>query len=777
MRHFGCYSLVLALLAGAGSAWGQEELVHRLDRRSQWEQWTFPPGLIDFQTDGSLTLAKFEDEVNAVLGADQFTHVVAGDKEVQGGVWRVGSTAPGANIAPENIIDGDPETWWKPDPDAPLKHWYIEVDLGRAVPVTKIRLIFPDTTGARPLRDFRVYGTRGYREKLRTDLFSYTVLGGTTRHNDQTVMDFELAPSRSLTTRVVGPGIGEATAPSFLTLQYIRIRVDAKSPDAALAEMEVHTFGENISLEALSRGGSILEQSGRGTVLVDGDFNTAWAQKLTDQKVVWFLDLGARYWTKHILLLGGEKGGYGVGTEASDHLLLTSPEGARLEPDDVKFEVLHEFDRDEGSGDLHYILPSPVPLRYLMSIYERSSNEIAEIMVIPTGHVAGVEMESGFIDLGAEARRQGGTQGSKQILRIDWEADVPEGTRVEVRTRTGHQLTPKVDYYSKTGALLADKAAYDKLNKFTRGRTDTFIVAGDDWSAWSGEYPESGLFLSPSPRSLLQIQAILISDQPEVAPTLKALDVVYVDALIRGIQGEIYPKSAEPGVPQTLTYKLWGDFAEGGSFDRFLFATPSRVDPDSVLVKVGGTEVAAIVEVATTDSLGVRLPAGEQVDAAADTVEVEMRGVRIHRNPTLIKAFVGHTETPELWQEVVPGGKISDATQVFFTKVPRSDRLLGALSVQPRIITPNGDGVGDRAQIRFQVLNVSVEPVVGIYTLDGGLVQELKGGQGPDGSQLYTWDGRDRSGGLVPPGIYLYRVRLPTQSDEQQITGILGLAY
>ena len=47
----------------------------------------------------------------------------------------------------------------------------------------------------------------------------------------------------------------------------------------------------------------------------------------------------------------------------------------------------------------------------------------------------------------------------------------------------------------------------------------------------------------------------------------------------------------------------------------------------------------------------------------------------------------------------------------------------------------------------------------------------------PDGFQLYTWDGKDRSGSLVPPGIHLYRVPLATKFDEQQITRTVSLAY
>ena len=104
-------------------------------------------------------------------------------------------------------------------------------------------------------------------------------------------------------------------------------------------------------------------------------------------------------------------------------------------------------------------------------------------------------------------------------------------------------------------------------------------------------------------------------------------------------------------------------------------------------------------------------------------------------------------------------------------------RLLDNVSIHPRIATPNGDEIGDQAQIRFQVLNVDAVPEVALYSLDGRLVQKLAGDRGPDGYYVYTWSGADGAQGRAAPGLYLCRIRLKTQSDEQQITRTIGLAY
>ena len=774
MNRIAVFPLLLALLAGS-AAWGQHQ-AYRLDRQAQWEEWTFPPGLLQFDPDGAFTLVAFPDTVNAALDAPEYTHIGAGNTEIQGGVRRAGSTARAAGIAAGNIIDGDYQTFWKPDPNAPLEDWWIEVNLGRVVPLTKIRLIFPDEEGARPLRDFRIFGTRGYREAVGQDLFAYSVLGGTTRYNDQTVVEYELSPWRELTTRTLHTGLEGATdvtPPPFHTVQYIRILADSKSEDAALAEVEAYTLGENVALQAIRRGGQVEEQSGRGAVMIDGDQNTSWAQSVTGGRdVIWVLDLGARYWVKNILMLGAEKLGYAIGDMVADHLLLGSAEESKLEVGDIDFAVVHEFLTPLGGGryDLQYFLPTPRAFRYLAGVYKNRNGDMSEIMVFPTGHVAGVALESGFIDLGEFT----GDKRSKQILGIHWDADEPEGTHVLVRSRTGHQLTEKIDYYKKDGTLLADKAAYESTNKFLRGKTDTSIVAGSDWSAWSTEYLEQGLFFSPSPRRLLQLQLLLTSDRPEAAPTVRNLEVRFINALIRGIEGRIAPQVAAPGVPETFTYKLWGDFTEGGGFDQLLFETPSQIDPHSLQVWVGGVALPAVEwEQTTVDSLLIQLP--QAVEQDADTVRVQLR-VQIEQNPTLFRAFVARTEVPDLWQEVLPTSSVPRATQVFFPDVPKSDRLLANLSIAPRIATPNGDGVGDQVHIRFLVLNVEVEPEVWIYSLDGRRVRRLDGGRGATG-YLFTWSGHDDANRLSPPGLYVCHIRLKTQLGEQQISRTIGLAY
>ena len=775
--NFACCATALALAGSVGPSEAQSTQVYRLDRQAQWEEWNIAPGTIQFNEDGALTPTLFETNFNAALDATEFIHGLAGDKETTGGIWRVGSTANQAGIAPENVIDGDPNTIWKPDPDADLSEWWIELDLGRAVSVYKIRLVFPDTVGARPLREFRIMGADGRRRTFNADLFTYEVLGGTTRHNDQTIFDLDLKSVLDTENTVLFAEPGEATdfIESYRNIQYIRIRIDSQSEDAALAELEAFTFGTNFALGSLARGGEIIDITGRGVSLIDADFNTTWAVHGTpEEPTVWILDLGAFAWVDRLMQLTAPN------KRIRDHRLMSSDGSLKLTglsstartkttAADLDYEEIYLDDDKSEKADVQYLMAKPQAMRYVAAIYPRGNGDMSEIVVIPTGHLAQVEIESNFIDLGDFA----GDQRAKQIQRITWDAIQPEGTDLEVRTRTGHGLTDLVKYYTLAGELMEGKAAYENLNKFLRGDTDTSIVAGDDWSAWSVPYSDQDRFLSPSPRRFLQIKLILSSDAPELAATVRSLDVEFIDAVIRGVAAEIEPREVEASVPTTFTYKMWGDFSDPASFDRLLFVTPSRVDTDSLVIRVGGIERGDFsVEKLTTDSLIVQLV--EPVAQDQDTVEVRMR-VQIKQNPTIFNAFVGQVERPELWQPVTATDRIPRATQVFLPAVP--SKLLSDVSVHPRIVTPNGDSVGDQGEIRFSVFNVDVAPEVTVYSLAGRIVAVLQGALGADGRHVYTWTGRDQSGEVAPPGLYLYRIHLDTQKNEQEIVRTVGLAY
>ena len=744
----------------------EAQSVYRVNSRSQWQTWTFPGDLLDIRADGSVTPVEFEQPANVALNAPLFIHPLRQGGEGQGGVWKAGSDPSSAH----NLIDGNPETFWKPDQEDPIDQWWVEINLGRVMPVTSVRLTFPDRQGARPLREFRVFGADGKREPPNRDIYQFQLLGGTTKWNEETAMEFEVSSSvrEVVLQRTEGFGTGAEFQTDFTPLQFIRILVDAKSEDAALAEVEVFAFGQNSILGAVGRGGNITDIQERGGVMGDGDVNTPWGvhnfqgQGVGGTGFIW--DLGAVFWVNRVIMLADRTESTHTHPGINDHRVLGS-DGSLTPLGEPDFEILFDFKGSEWRRPDHltYLLAPPRPIRLLKTFWATTATGlISEFMVHPVGYVAQVEMTSDFIRVANQS----------QILQtLSWDADTPPGTRVQAQTRSGTELEQRLVYYRSNGQEVS-KEAYGKLPNVAKGRIDTLIEPGADWSGWSPMYQFSGQeFLSPSPRRFVQFRVVLSSDRPEAAPTLHSLFLDHTRAFISGVTGEVGPREAVLGVPQKFTYRLVPQFSAGDpGFDRLRLGMPSQVDRDSLSLRIDGVEVEPLDLQIAPDSLVIQLPRTVQREA----VELDFH-VSVVDNPYRFIASVGRTPQPGLWQGVVSTGRFTST--IFLPEVPGSGRLIENLMVRPAVLTPNGDGVGDLAEIRFSVPKLNKAATVRIYGLDGRLIQEREAQRGPDGLWSYTWSGRDAAGKVVAPGIYLVRISLEAQTDTENLLRTIAVAY
>ena len=793
-----CVILCLSTLLSTGVELSAQN-VYRVNSQAQWRQWQFPKGAIELTSDGSIKPVKFEQFTNVALDAGEFVHQLK-QGDVRGGVWQVGSGTATAS----RIIDGSMETFWRPDQNASVDEWWLEIDLGRAVAVKEIRLHFPDREGARPLRQFRVFGSSGKFQSILADVFSFDLIGGTTKWNEETLISYPVAfgEATKLVLRLSDASISGAadisasaereggspdqidgtttvgsqdqdSSTAFAMLQYIRIVVDVKSEDAALAEVEVISFGENIAAGTQERGG-IIDDRGKGRTagLNDLNVNTFWEELISGgtegeaSQLNW--DLGAVYWINRVIFVAFQETTTWYRPRVLSHRLLGS-DGSRTPSGKVDFDILFDFPdpRDWTNPEpLTYLLSPYKRIRNLFMLFEGSSTgSIAEAIIIPTGHVARVELTSDFIKV---------SDRPKVMQTLEWEADVPPGTKILAQTRSGNTVIKRMIYYKKNlrggGVKEVDKEEYDKRASLQAGTEER--VELPDWSGWSNVYQVSGQgFLSPSPRSFVQFRVVLDSDRPEAAPTLHSLTLNFADALLAGAVGEVSPREAEPGTPRLFTYILQPEFGPGDrGFNRILLETPSQVDADSLAIRIDGTRIDPTALKISPDSLIIGLPGVVR----RHQVELDVH-VNVMENPYLFNAFVGHTSEPALWQQVDPAGR--DATTVLLLSIPNSKNLLGNVSIQPRIVTPNGDGVGEQAEIRFSVLKTETPPAVRIYSLGGTLVEELEGGRGQDGFWVYNWAGTEKTGDRVAPGIYLCRIELAAQADTQTLTRTISVAY
>ena len=286
---------VQLVLWSAGLAAAQE--VFELNSKAQWDTWTFPRDIVAIDDDGTIRPVKFDQPINAALNATRFTHKLKEGGEAQGGVWKIGSGQATADL----VIDGDPSTYWQPDQNAPLEDWWLEINLGRVVPVTSIRLTFPDAEGARPLQEFRVFAADGDREPKNQDVFQFHLVGGTTKRNAATTVEYKASSRfRKANFKRIDFSVQDKVTfeTDFDPMQFIRIRVDAKSLNAALAEVEVFSYGENVAMGTIERGGSIVDKNNRASEMSDGDVNTNWAVFNPQEGEIpeWVWDLGAVFW-------------------------------------------------------------------------------------------------------------------------------------------------------------------------------------------------------------------------------------------------------------------------------------------------------------------------------------------------------------------------------------------------------------------------------------------------------------------------------------------------
>jgi hypothetical protein len=785
-------------------------------------------------------------KVNAVLDAGAF---VRSDGSA-GGVRSAGTNRAQAG----QIIDGREDTFWEPDPGAPLKDWWVEIDLGRAVWAKKIVVKFAGEGEGDPFLQFRVLTSNGQPAFLQSKALNYLVIGRSEGLNQtQRVFEFELKPTVETEPGFEGDVIQfvqivatasnlgraeEISAARWDSLSaadrgemlYFRREasgyerevdqaeyqgiVDADRRGAVkyyrrehprLAEVEVWTMGDNISLGMLGRGGRILGYGSLGNEVraVDGDYNTLLSTQvgvgtfgedpstmvLRDPERNLFLDLATWYWVNRVLVVYSRSGdsrfslpfpSYAVtlsdGSVAPDGSLVYAQLGGRRLGDQQGAVGTTVFVEDN-----HFSITKARYLRldYRVIIADTWLNsDLSELQLYGSGFLPQVSLTSPLIVLG---------QNPRILSQVNWDADLPPGTQVQVRTRTGNQVEREVRYFTKAGVEVG-QAEYRKLLSFQRGDSLVASIPGSDWSNWSHFYPQPGAAItSPSPRRYALIRVDLLSDDPDQAVTLRGLDLRLEEPLANQVLGEITPQKIERSdEPETFTLFLKPDFQVNNlGFDQVLVELPPSAEAEVVEVALGQEDelVAGRGRVyrqgeikrvrSGADSLWVQLP--EKVKAQ-EMVALRFSG-RLYLVSNAFAASVGLGEEAErVWQRVDAGEATGLVKGVGMTvRTPFDGRLLGAVEVLPNPFTPNGDGINDTVELVFPVFKVLGPKllVLEVYGLDGTLVQrQEKALAHAAGLQRLSWDGRDRDGRLLPPGMYICRVglRVDDQRGDQPLT-------
>lgn len=373
--------------------------------------------------------------------------------------------------------------------------------------------------------------------------------------------------------------------------------------------------------------------------------------------------------------------------------------------------------------------------------------------------------------------------------RVRYEGGDITDLPVTVQTRTGPDASPQL-YYRYTGVggdrEQVSAAEYTRLDSIEQGP----ILRNPDWSSW--ETVTDGRVRSPSNNPFIQFR-LQISGPGTV---IRRLAIEYLNPPIAdGLDAEITPVVVEAGqqtdfvVSLQTHMRVWrtdGSLLPNADtgFQSLRIQTTARIDViDRVLVDDREVEFTATYD--PVEGTGIRLRRTILQDGTF--IQIFFRGA-VFRDATrfdvqasdrrLVEGELLTVHQSAREEDVDPlslGGSLVVRIASQEGRLP----LLQSVSPSSPIISPNGDGINDRFELRYALLKLTdaAPSYLNIYALDGRLVRQIEGGLQLNGDQIYRWDGFDAQGDRLTPGLYIYRLSIHTDEGVVQENGVIGVAY
>ena len=373
--------------------------------------------------------------------------------------------------------------------------------------------------------------------------------------------------------------------------------------------------------------------------------------------------------------------------------------------------------------------------------------------------------------------------------RVRYEGGDITDLPVTVQTRTGPDASPQL-YYRYTGVggdrEQVSAAEYTRLDSIEQGP----ILRNPDWSSW--ETVTDGRVRSPSNNPFIQFR-LQISGPGTV---IRRLAIEYLNPPIAdGLDAEIAPVVVEAGqqtdfvVSLQTHMRVWrtdGSLLPNADtgFQSLRIQTTARIDAiDRVLVDDREVEFTATYD--PIEGTGIRLRRTILQDGTF--IQIFLRGA-VFRDATrfdvqasdrrLVEGELLTVHQSAREEDVDPlslGGSLVVRIASEEGRLP----LLQSVSPSSPVISPNGDGINDRFELRYALLKLTdaAPSYLNIYALDGRLVRQIEGGLQLNGDQIYRWDGFDAQGDRLTPGLYIYRLSIHTDEGVVQENGVIGVAY
>lgn len=444
--------------------------------------------------------------------------------------------------------------------------------------------------------------------------------------------------------------------------------------------------------------------------------------------------------------------------------------------------------------------------------------------------------QPGSLKTWGRMRWHGRVEGDRAGVQVRVRSGTSPDTRIWNRRVGGTVLSPFIDRHViadwPTPGDRVDASSFVQLPGLVRPRPRDLPyntlssrdgLAGG-WTPWTAPFSfEAGLvdrdggggILLPLPPLHRYIQFRFDFEATETSAV--HLDYVEFDyfapVVSRGVMAEIFPNTtAHLGVSSPYQLVLRPDMTSGDvGFNRIDIAVPShdaRVDsllvddlflepvvpePDiadgkawlDTLSLTDGNRFGSATYFDSTAQI-IKLGIKTRVYTAADFPRGQDKEIEIalfapvYRLLTRFDSWVWNDAVSDDVQPAEPGNASdtlpSDQVEV---TVLSSGQVLGRAAVAPNPFTPNADGHNDVVSFGFELFLVTAQTDIclTVFTLDGRPVRQLEKASSA-GRQQLGWDGRDRDRRLVPPGVYLYRLTVDTDSEEaREQTGTVTVAY
>ena len=557
------------------------------------------------------------------------------------GISRVGSNPKAA----ANILDGDPNTFWEPDFNDPIEEWWVEVDLGRSLPVDELVLNFVDESLGDPFRQFRILsapfqkilnheaneipfrregGTKGSNEDQRVFSFPLEQFKADPNWTGETVQVIRIVVTDSKFGRrkLISEEEWSALNPADRgdVVYYIKNQrgfeepveksvYDDLSPERQgkiehyirerprLADIQVWGFGDNLSPRLVEGGGSAgfygSNDSFSPAPAFDGDggsnfIHLVWSP--TVDRGVLFVDMGATFWLDTFRMSSS------LPRLQIDGYILRGSDGSRDSSGRIKWRRISDRAREHNLADLfEHIMDiyQPPPKVRFLEITIVSDNprrrggyaagpNVSEYQLFSNGYPAVVELVSDLIEL----------PGTKNLGGITWEGETPPGTTLEVRTRTGDLLAKEIRYFDKGGTEITADAWKNLIGSF-KGPADTTFIPTRGWSPWSRAYQNPGdPVTSPGLRKFMQVQVKMITTDQNVAASIQSIGIEMATPVAELILAEMWPIDIPtPGIVDTFEVFIQPNFTESPfsarstGFDEILLTMPASQSME--LLEVG----------------------------------------------------------------------------------------------------------------------------------------------------------------------------------------------